>query len=138
MRTSEETATTIPLKSDPSLLPAYSLRSRLTRLLWPLCYVLPYSWSPRPFHAWRAFLLRAFGAKLGPTCHFYPKGNIWAPWNLACEDRVTLADDAEISKPSPLYLGSHCIVSPDPQWHDRMWNERRLPSPRAAPRHVPR
>ena len=35
--------------------------------------------SPRPFHFWRAFLLRCFGAKLGPHCHFYPKSRVWAP-----------------------------------------------------------
>lgn len=56
-------------------------------------------------------LLRLFGATLGPKCHFYPKARIWAPWNLICEDRVTVADDAELYNPSALYMGSHCIVS---------------------------
>lgn len=111
MRASEETATTIALKADPTLLPAFSLRNRLYRLFWNLCYALLYRLSPRPFHAWRAFVLRAFGAKLGATCHFYPKGKIWAPWNLVCEDRVTLADDAEIYNPSPMFFGSHAIIS---------------------------
>jgi putative colanic acid biosynthesis acetyltransferase WcaF len=108
---SEETATPVALKADPTLVPAFSLRNRVTRLLWSLCYALLYRLSPRPLHAWRAFLLRAFGAKVGPACHFYPKGKIWAPWNLICEDRVTLADDAELYNPSPMYLASHAIVS---------------------------
>lgn len=56
-------------------------------------------------------LLRLFGAKLGPTCHFYPRARIWAPWNLICDDRVSVGDDAEIYNPSPLFMGSHCIVS---------------------------
>lgn len=56
-------------------------------------------------------LLRLFGAKLGPECHFYPKSRIWAPWNLICADRVTAGDDAELYNPSPLFMGSHCIVS---------------------------
>lgn len=56
-------------------------------------------------------LLRLFGAKLGPACHFYPASRIWAPWNLTCEDRVTVGDGAELYNPSPFYLGSHCIVS---------------------------
>jgi len=98
-------------RQDPTLLPAFSLRNRINRVLWSLCYALLYRLSPRPFHAWRAFLLRAFGAKLGAACHFYPKAKIWAPWNLICEDRVTLADDAELYNPSPMYLGSHAIVS---------------------------
>ncbi len=56
-------------------------------------------------------LLRLFGAKLGPACHFYPKSKVWAPWNLVCEDRVTLGDDAELYNPSRFYLASHCIIS---------------------------
>lgn len=60
---------------------------------------------------WRAALLRAFGAKLGAGCKIYPKTKIWAPWNLVCEDLVALADDAEIYNPSPIYFGSHAIVS---------------------------
>ena len=56
-------------------------------------------------------LLRLFGAKLGPGCHFYPKSKIWAPWNLVCEDRASAGDGAELYNPSPLFMGSHAIVS---------------------------
>jgi putative colanic acid biosynthesis acetyltransferase WcaF len=101
----------LALKNDPTLIPQFSVRNRISRVLWSICYVLLYRTSPRPFHAWRAMLLRAFGAKIGPACHFYPKGKIWSPWNLTCEDRVTLADDAELYNPAPLFLGSHAIVS---------------------------
>ena len=96
-----------PADEDPTLRPSYSLANRLARLLWGVVYALLYRPSPRPFHAWRAMLLRLFGAKLGPKCHFYAKGRIWAPWNLVCEDRVSLADDAELYNPSPFFLGSH-------------------------------
>ena len=96
---------------DPTLRPAYSVGNRAARLLWGAVYVLLYRTSPRPAHAWRAALLKLFGAKLGAKCHFYPKGRIWAPWNLQCEDRVSLADDAELYNPSPFFLGSHAIVS---------------------------
>jgi putative colanic acid biosynthesis acetyltransferase WcaF len=106
-----ESTSTLVLKSDPTLMPAFSFRNRVVRMLWSVCYALLYRLSPRPFHAWRAFLLRAFGARLGAACHFYPKGKVWAPWNLVCADRVTLADDAELYNPSPMYLGSHAIVS---------------------------
>lgn len=96
---------------DPTLVPMSSLRSRIGRLFWGVCWLLLYRTSPRPFHAWRAMLLRAFGAKLGEKCHFYPGSKVWAPWNLRCEDRVTLADDAEVYNPSPIFFGSHAIVS---------------------------
>jgi putative colanic acid biosynthesis acetyltransferase WcaF len=96
---------------DPYLRPSFSLSNRLRRLTWSWCWLLLYRPSPRPFHDWRAFLLRCFGARLGPNCHFYPRARIWAPWNLLCEDGVSLADEAEIYNPSPVWLGSHAIVS---------------------------
>jgi len=96
---------------DPTLKPSFSLSNRAARFGWNLCWALLYRPSPRPFHAWRAALLRLFGAHLGPGCHFYPKSRVWAPWNLVCEDRVTLGDDAELYNPSLFYLASHCIVS---------------------------
>lgn len=99
------------MEQDPTLLPSFSLSNRFARVFWHLAYILLFRLSPRPCHAWRASLLRLFGAKMGPKCHIYPKARIWAPWNLICEDRVSVADDAELYNPSPLSMGSHCIVS---------------------------
>lgn len=67
--------------------------------------------SPRIAHVWRAWLLRRFGAKLGPHCRFYPASRVWAPWNLNCEDTVMVADGAELYNPAPMVLASHAIVS---------------------------
>jgi putative colanic acid biosynthesis acetyltransferase WcaF len=99
------------MKNDPYLRPAFSRANRLRRLAWNITCALLYRPSPRPFHAWRALLLRAFGATLGPNCHFYPRSKVWAPWLLHCADQVTAADDAEIYNPAPITLGSHAILS---------------------------
>ena len=98
-------------KTDPTLLPSFSFGNRCRRAAWDLCHALLYRPSPRPFHGWRVMLLRMFGATLGPACHFYPRSRVWAPWNLTCEDRVTLGNDAELYNPSSFRLGSHCIIS---------------------------
>lgn len=98
-------------KGDPYLRPAFSSRDRFRRLAWNLCHALLYRPSPRPFHAWRALLLRLFGATMGPHCHFYPASKVWAPWNLVCADQVTAADGSEIYNPAPVHLGSHAILS---------------------------
>ncbi len=90
---------------------SFSRRNRLARLLWQWVYLLLYRTSPRPFHGWRAMLLRLFGATMGPGCHFYPSGKVWAPWNLVCEDHCTLGTGAEIYNPSPIHLESHCVIS---------------------------
>jgi putative colanic acid biosynthesis acetyltransferase WcaF len=98
---------------DAYLRPAFPRRVRMKRLAWNAVWRLLYRFSPRPFHGWRTMLLRAFGAKMGPHCHFYPKSKVWAPWNLVCEDQVTAADGAEIYNPSPMSFGSHAILSQD-------------------------
>lgn len=99
--------------ADPYLRPAFSLRDRLRRLVWNICWVTLYRMSPRPLHTWRSFLLRGFGATMGPNCHFYPSSKVWAPWNLICADQVTAGDGAEIYNPAPVTLGSHAILSQD-------------------------
>lgn len=96
---------------DPHTLPSFSLSNRARRLLWGIIYTLLFRPSLRPFHAWRSFLLRCCGAKLGKNCHIYPKAIIWAPWNLVCEDLVAIADGANIYNPDTVTLGSHCIIS---------------------------
>jgi putative colanic acid biosynthesis acetyltransferase WcaF len=96
---------------DPYFRPAFAARDRRRRLIWNMCRALLYRTSPRPFHAWRAFLLRRFGATLGPGCCFYPASKVWAPWNLVCADAVTVADGAELYNPAPMRFGSHAIVS---------------------------
>jgi putative colanic acid biosynthesis acetyltransferase WcaF len=97
--------------ADPYLRPAFSFRDRLRRLNWNICWALLYRTSPRPFHSWRSFLLRLFGATMGPNCHFYPRSKVWAPWNLICADQVTAGDGVEIYNPAPITLGSHAILS---------------------------
>lgn len=97
--------------ADPYLRPSFSLGNRVRRMVWNAVWLVLYRLSPRPLHGWRAMLLRAFGAKMGPNCHFYPGSRVWAPWNLRCADQVTAGDGAEIYNPAPMEFGSHAIVS---------------------------
>lgn len=103
--------------------PSFSIENRMLRALWSLVNLLLFRFSPRPFHAWRAFLLRLFGAKIGEGCHVYPSVTVWAPWNLNlgnhvgigdrtiiyCMDRVTVGDYSVISQGAHLCAGSHDI-----------------------------
>ena len=97
--------------ADAFTRPAFSAGNRARRALWSLCWLLLYRYSPRPLHGWRSLLLRSFGAKMGPHCHFYPGSRVWAPWNLFCADHVAAADGVEIYNPAPLELASHVILS---------------------------
>jgi len=128
--------------NDPYRGPSFSFRSRLQRGLWGMVYLLFFKVSPRPFHAWRNFLLRLFGAKLGQYVHVYPSVKIWAPWNLSigsfvgvgngailyCMDKITIGDYAVISQGAHLCAGSHDFNTPNFQLitapisiGDRVW-----------------
>ena len=102
---------TVAGASDPFLRPSFPLADRARRQLWNIVALLLFRPSPRPAHAWRAFLLRLFGAHLGANCHIYPSVEIWAPWNLRCGETVAIADGAVIYNPGPVSIGSHAIIS---------------------------
>ena len=105
--------TPIPSHADPYLGPSKSLRNRAGRFLWGIAWTLLVRPTPRPMHRWRAFVLRCFGAQLGPNCRIYAGARIWAPWNLVCEDAVAIADGAVLYNAATMRLGSHAIVSQD-------------------------
>ncbi len=97
--------------ADPYLRPAFKAGNRRRRLIWNICWVLFFRTSLRTMHNWRAMLLRAFGAKIGPNPRIYSNVRIWAPWNLVCEDLFAVGEGAEIYNPAPMYFGSHAIIS---------------------------
>ncbi len=101
----------VGMRVDPFLRPQTSLRNKLGRAAWAVIYALLFRPSPRPLHAWRAFLLRCFGAKVGPHVHVYPGARIWAPWNLVCDECSSIADEAVVYNVAAVRLGSHAIVS---------------------------
>lgn len=107
--------------------PSLSMRNRIGRLLWHVVWLVLFRPTPRPFHAWRCLLLRAFGAKLGKGVHPYPSARVWAPWNLEmgdhsclseyvdcyCVDKVTLRANATVSQYSFVCTASHDYNHPD-------------------------
>lgn len=97
--------------NDPYRDPSFSLGHRVRRQVWNLVYMLLFRISPRPFHAWRAFLLKLFGARLGQHVHVYPGAKIWAPWNLEIGDFVGVADGATLYSMDKIVIGHHCVIS---------------------------
>lgn len=96
---------------DPYIAASFSIGNRLARALWGIVSLIAFRPSPRPLHGWRRFLLRCFGAKIGPHVHIYAGARIWAPWNLICEGYGAIADEAIVYNPLPIRLGSYAIVS---------------------------
>jgi len=85
--------------------------SRARRLLWNIVWLMLYRPSPRPFHAWRRLLLRAFGAKMAPGANAYASARIWAPWNLTMAVNSCLADRVDCYCVAAVTVGPHATVS---------------------------
>lgn len=98
-------------EADPYLIPQTSLADRGMRFSWDITYKCLFRTSPRPLYAWRRFLLRLFGAKMGVDTRVSPTARIWAPWNLICESVTTIGPYAIVYNPEPIHLGSHAILS---------------------------
>jgi putative colanic acid biosynthesis acetyltransferase WcaF len=98
-----------------------SYADRLLRKTWVFVSFLLFRFSPAPLHGWRRFLLRVFGAKVGPSARIYPTVSVWAPWNLilgkdACLGYrvncynggiVTLEEGSMVSQDSTLCAATH-------------------------------
>jgi putative colanic acid biosynthesis acetyltransferase WcaF len=87
----------------------FGLRAR--RFAWNFVWLLLYRPSPRPFHAWRRLLLRAFGANIAGGAVPYAAARIWAPWNLTMAVNSCLSDDVDCYCVAPITIGPYATVS---------------------------
>lgn len=87
------------------------LLNKAVRALWKLIWLLLFRPSPTPLHAWRRFILRCFGAKVGRGAHPYPSARIWAPWNLEMGDYSCLSEGVDCYCVDVVRIGSYSTVS---------------------------
>jgi putative colanic acid biosynthesis acetyltransferase WcaF len=67
--------------------------------------------SPRPWFAWRRFVLRCFGAEVGSHVNIYPSTRIYFPWKLSVGDWSALGEDALIYNLGPVTIGQSVTIS---------------------------
>lgn len=91
--------------------PTFTLANRLFRLLFAVSWLLLCRWTPVPLHAWRAIVLRAFGAKLAAGVAIYPDVRIWHPANLEMGEAATLGPRVNCYAMARIVLGRRAIVS---------------------------
>jgi len=97
--------------NDPYTQPSFSMQNRLMRAIWGVVWLILFRTSPRPFHLWRRFLLRFFGAKLGKHVNVYPTVKIWAPWALNIGSFVGVAEGVTLYNMASITIGDHCVIS---------------------------
>lgn len=88
-----------------------SLVNKAMRFLWHIVYLVAFRPTPIFLHAWRAFILRKFGAKIDHGVHVYPSAKIWAPWNLVMEKDSCLAGNVDCYNVALVTLGEGATVS---------------------------
>lgn len=111
----------------------FSLQHRIFRGVWNVVWLLLASWTPPPFHPWRRFLLRMFGAKIGRKTRIYGSAKIWYPpnlemgdfsvlgWRVNCysQGMIVLEEYANVAQFAHLVTGSHDIDDPSFQLFTR-------------------
>ena len=70
-----------------------------------------FRFSPRVLFAWRNFLLRLSGARIGKNVHIYNTAHVHFPWNLEVGDWAAIGDHALIYNLGPIRVGSAVTIS---------------------------
>lgn len=91
--------------------PSYALSHRVKRLIWNSVWLVGASWTPPPFHPWRRFLLKLFGARIADTAHVYGSARIWYPPNLTMGEISVLGPNTDCYCMAPITIGDYAIVS---------------------------
>jgi putative colanic acid biosynthesis acetyltransferase WcaF len=91
--------------------PPPSRSDKLKRLLWRAVWILLCRFTLPPFHQWRVWILRLFGARIGTQCAVYPDVRIWAPWNVALGDHVTVGPGVDLYSVGPIKIEDFAIIS---------------------------
>jgi len=105
---------------------SFNRRNKLKRVLWSISWLFLARPTPPPLYAWRRWILRAFGARIGRDVRVYGNCRIWHPRNLTMEDgavmgrgvlcynqgHVTIGRDAVVSQDATLCASTHDVNDP--------------------------
>ncbi|SDP38450.1 putative colanic acid biosynthesis acetyltransferase [Phyllobacterium sp. OV277] len=89
----------------------FTLRFRLMRLTWVICWFVLAAWTPSPCNHWRVWLLRCFGARVHSTAVIRGSARIWWPANLAMGQHTSMGPGVLCYNVADVTLGDFSIVS---------------------------
>lgn len=106
------------MEADPTLLnaddrhrSAWTLREKVGRLAWAAAEQTLFRLSFHSWDRWRCWLLRRFGARIGPGCVVRRTVRIEVPWNLTLGKHVGIGDGARLYSLGPIRIGDYATVS---------------------------
>jgi putative colanic acid biosynthesis acetyltransferase WcaF len=99
-------------KIDVSYVPSpYSFMNKVARVIWGFIWLFLFRPSPKPFHIWRRYLLRVFGAHIGKKAHIHSSCRISEPWKLIMGDHSCLGPYVICYCGGGIIIGAHSTVS---------------------------
>lgn len=102
-----DAASVRPLEGGPS----FSLSNRLMRLVFSLAWLVLARWTPPAMNPWRIFILRLFGARLGPGVMVYASVRIWLPANLDMAAKASLGPGVDCYNMDMVRIGAYSVIS---------------------------
>ena len=90
---------------------SFTLSNRLFRGLWIVVWTLTARWTPPPLHAWRRFVLRSFGARVGRGVRLYGSTRVWYPPNLILGEGVLLGPGVNCYNQGTIAIGDRSVIS---------------------------
>lgn len=91
--------------------PGFRGRSAAFVQLWWLVEAVLFRPSPQFAYAYRSWLLRLFGAKVGVGSVIRPSVRITYPWKVALGDYVWIGDDVVLYSLGNITVGSNSVIS---------------------------
>ncbi len=89
----------------------FSRREQIGRVLWWIGGFLLFKCSLRPMYAWRRWVLRRFGAKVGPQASIQRSVRIELPWNLDIGRHSTLGEGVWVHNLGKVHIGDYVTIS---------------------------
>lgn len=86
-------------------------QSALVVQLWWLVQATLFACSPQFMFAWRRWLLRLFGAKVGQSVLIRPSAKVTYPWKVTIGDHAWVGDDVVLYSLGEIDIGAHAVVS---------------------------
>jgi putative colanic acid biosynthesis acetyltransferase WcaF len=96
---------------DRQIRVVFSRREQIGRILWWIGGFLLFRCSLRPMYAWRRWVLRLFGAKIGAQASIQRSVRIDLPWNLEMGRGSTIGESVWVHNLGPVRLGDYVTVS---------------------------
>ena len=91
--------------------PGFRGRSALWVQLWWIAEALLFGPSPQVAYAWRRWLLRQFGAKLGEGVMLRPSVRTTYPWKVTIGDHAWVGDNVVLYSLGEISIGANAVVS---------------------------